>query len=101
MTSNSFLLVDVFGITLIIRFGSYKLIAFDIFIRLFSIYLRRYSLTIFIHVFCYYFCWSSCFLLVDVFGITLIIRFGSYKLIAFDIFIRLFSIYVRLVLMQE
>ena len=58
-TRSSFLLVDVFCIALIISFGSYKFISFDIFISLFTILLRSNSLTIFIHVFCYYFCsWS-------------------------------------------
>ena len=91
----SFLLVDMFCITLFVSFGSYKFISINVFIRLFTIYLSSYSITIFIDVFCYYiWCRSCSFLLVDVFCITFFISFGSYKFISFDIFIRLFTIFL-------
>ena len=53
-TRSSFLLVDMFCITLIISFGSYKFISINFFIRFCTIFLRSYSLTIFIDVFCNY-----------------------------------------------
>ena len=59
-TRSSFLLVDVFCIALIISFGSYKFISFDVFVRFCTIFLRSNSLTIFIDKFCYYF-WSRSF----------------------------------------
>ena len=91
-----FLLVDMFCITFFIFFGSYKFISLNVFIRSCTIFLRRNSLTIFINIFSNYLCSRrSSFLLVDMFCITLIIFFGSYKFISFDIFIRLCTIFLR------
>ena len=57
-------LVDMFCISLIIFFGSYKFISRNIFFVFCSIFLSRNSLTIFINVFCYYICRWCYFLLV-------------------------------------
>ena len=92
ISRSSFLLVDMFCITLFISFCFYKFIAFDIFFRLCSIFLRSNSLTILINEFCNYICRRSSFL-VDVFCISLFIGFCFYKFIAFDIFFRLCSIF--------
>ena len=82
----------MFCIALIISFGSCKFISIDIFISLFTIFLRRNSITIFIDIFCYYFCWSSSFLLVDVNSITVFISCSFYKLIAIYILLRIVTL---------
>ena len=91
---SSLLLVDMFFITLIISFCFYKFISFDVFFVFWSIFLRRNSITIFVYVFCNYVS-RWCDFLVDMFCITLIISFGSYKFIAIDLFIRLCTIFLR------
>ena len=53
-TRSGFFLIDMFCITFIISFSSYKFISVDIFIRFCTIFLRSYSLTIFIDIFCNY-----------------------------------------------
>ena len=92
-TRSGFFLVDMFCITLIISCGFYKFITVDLFIRLFTIFLRRYSLTIFIDVFCNYIWGRSSLLFVDMFCITFIISFSSYKFIAVNIFFVFCSIF--------
>ena len=94
-TRSSFLLVDMFCIALIISFGSYKFISINSFIRFCTIFLRSYSLTIFINEFCNYSWCRSSFLLIDMFCITFIISFGAYKFISINFFIRLFTIFLR------
>ena len=90
-----FLLVDMNSIAVFIFFSSYKFISFNIFLRLFTIFLRRNSISFFIDVFCYYiFSRCSSFLLVDVFCITFFISFGSYKFISFNIFFVFCSIFL-------
>ena len=86
----SFLLVDMFCITLIISCGSYKFISFDVFFIFCSIFFWSNSITIFIDVFCNYFCWSR-FLSININYISLIISFCSYYFISFDIFAWIFS----------
>ena len=89
-----YFLVDMFCITFFIGFGFYKFIAINVFISLFTIYLRSNSLTIFIHVFCYYLCSRRIsFLLVDVFCIAFFISFGFYKFIAINSFFSLCSFF--------
>ena len=92
---SSFLLVNMFCITFFVSFGSYKFISFNIFLRLFTIFLRRNSISFFIDKFCYYFWSRSSFLLVNMFCITFFVSFGSYKFISFNIFLRLFTIFLR------
>ena len=82
----------MFCITLIIFFGSYKFISFDIFFVFCSSFLWSNSLTIFIDVVCNYFCRSSSFLLVDVNSITVFISFSFYKLIAIYILLRIVTL---------
>ena len=92
-TRSGFFLVDMFCITLIISFGSYKYISINIFFLFCSIFFWRNSLAIFVYVFCNYISRWCDFLLVDMFCITLFISFGSYKFIAIYIFFGFCSIF--------
>ena len=90
-----YFLVDMFCISFFISFCFYKFISFNVFIRLFTIFLRSNSLTIFIDIFCNYSWCRSSFLFVDMFCISLIIFFSFYKFISFNVFIRLCTILLR------
>ena len=80
------------SIAIFVCFSFYKLIAFYIFLRFFTIFVFCDRITFFIYKFSNYF-WSIFFLLVDMNSIAVFICFSFYKLIAFNIFLRFFTIF--------
>ena len=78
------------SIAVFICFSFYKLIAFYIFIRVFTIFTFCDSITFFVYKFSNYFCWSR-FLSINIDYISLVISFCSYYFISFDILAWIFS----------
>ena len=78
------------SIAVFICFSFYKLIAFYIFIRVFTIFTFCDSITFFVYKFSNYFCWSR-FLSINIDYISLVISFCSYYFISFDIFAWMFT----------
>ena len=78
------------SIAVFICFSFYKLIAFYIFIRVFTIFTFCDRITFFVYKFSNYFCWSR-FLSINIDYISLVISFCSYYFISFDILAWIFS----------
>ena len=89
-----FKFINMNSISILVCVSLYILVSRNIFFILLSFFFKINRISLFIYIFSNYLCsWRSSFLLVDVFCITLIIFFGFYKFISFDIFFVFCSIF--------